>query len=123
MRIGIVGGSIAGCSAAILLLKEGYDVTVFERSNKSLVGRGGGIGTTSELMEQIKNDGLITDDFAFFQINKMPYIGKSEATEPFGRVAWQLPINFQVFQWKELWRQLRNNVPNKYYKGGVEITH
>ena len=46
MKIGIVGGSIAGCSAAILLSKEGYEVTVFERSNKSLVGRGGGIGTT-----------------------------------------------------------------------------
>ncbi len=47
LKIGIVGGSIAGCSAAILLARAGYHITVFERSMGALVGRGGGIGTTS----------------------------------------------------------------------------
>ena len=32
LNIGIVGGSIAGCSAAILLGRQGYNVRVFERS-------------------------------------------------------------------------------------------
>ncbi|MDU8885520.1 NAD(P)-binding protein [Yeosuana sp. MJ-SS3] len=123
MKIGVVGGSIAGCSAAILLLKEGYDVTVFERSNTSLVGRGGGIGTPSELIKQIKQDGLIPDDFSFFQINRMPFIGKNEDYEPYGKIAWEMPMNFHVFQWNELWRKLRNNLPNKYFKGGIKITN
>lgn len=121
MKIGIVGGSIAGCSAAILLIKEGYEVTVFERSNKTLVGRGGGIGTTPTLMEQIKNDGLINDDFAFFQINKMPFVGKTKSSEPFGKTAWAMPINFHVFQWNELWQSLRCNVPDVHYCAGVQI--
>ncbi|WP_242206685.1 FAD binding domain-containing protein [Aestuariivivens insulae] len=121
MTIGIVGGSIAGCSAAILLLKEGHEVTVFERSNKSLVGRGGGIGTTPALMKQIRADGLINGDFALFQINKMPFIGKVKSHEPYGKVAWDMPIHFNVFQWNELWQKLRHNVPNAHYRAGIKI--
>lgn len=121
MKIGIVGGSIAGCSAAILLLKEGHEVTVFERSDRSLVGRGGGIGTTPSLMEQIRNDGLINGHFAHFQINKMPFVGKRKSSEPFGKTAWAMPVNFEVFQWLELWKNLRNNVPNENYHAGMKV--
>lgn len=121
MKIGIVGGSIAGCSAAILLLKAGHDVTVFERSNKTLVGRGGGIGTTPSLMEQIRYDGLIQGNFAHFQINKMPFVGKNEDFEPYGKTAWAMPMNFHVFQWNELWKKLRSNVPNNNYHAGIKI--
>jgi 2-polyprenyl-6-methoxyphenol hydroxylase-like FAD-dependent oxidoreductase len=122
MKIGIVGGSIAGCSAAILLYKEGHDVSVFERSNKTLVGRGGGIGTTPSLLNQIRSDDLIGNDFISFQVNSMPFIGKKEEYEPYGRRAWSMPMNFRVFQWNELWHHLRLRVPDECYHGGVEIT-
>ena len=45
MRVGIIGGSIAGCATAALLHRAGHDVTVFERSESDLVSRGAGIGT------------------------------------------------------------------------------
>jgi 2-polyprenyl-6-methoxyphenol hydroxylase-like FAD-dependent oxidoreductase len=121
MKIGIVGGSIAGCSAAILLMKEGHEVTVFERSNKSLVGRGGGIGTTPSLMDQLRKDGIITGQFAHCQINKMPFVGKSSASEPYGKTAWAMPMNFHVFQWNELWKNLRSNVGDQHYRAGIKI--
>lgn len=120
MKIGIAGRSIAGCSAAVLLLKEGHEVTVFERSNKTLVGRGGGIGTTTSLIEQIRDDGLISNEFAYFQINKMPFVGKNESFEPYGKTACEMPVNFRVFQWNELWQNLRNNVPDRSYLAGVK---
>ncbi|WP_242156979.1 NAD(P)-binding protein [Aestuariivivens sediminis] len=123
MKIGIVGGSIAGCSATILLRKAGHDVTVFERSTKALTGRGGGIGTTPGLMEEIRKEGLIKGDFAYVQINKMPFVGKSSASEPYGRTAWALPINFHVFQWNELWKNLRANVPDDCYQAGIKIVN
>ncbi|WP_215226702.1 FAD binding domain-containing protein [Echinicola shivajiensis] len=122
MKIGIVGGSIAGCSAAILLKKVGHQITVFERSNKPLVSRGGGIGTTPILMEQIRKDGLIQGDFAYFNINRMPFVGKSNTSEPFGKTAGAIPISFHVFQWNELWKNLRANIPNECYKEGTMIT-
>ena len=121
MKVGIVGGSIAGCSAAYLLMNEGHDVTVFERSNKPLVGRGGGIGTTPSLINQIKKDGLLNDDFVYFQIDKMPFVGKTNKSEPYGRTAWEMPINFHVFQWNELWKKLRIQISDKHYHAGLKI--
>ena len=49
-RIGIVGGSIGGCAAAVGLSRQGWDVEVFERSDRELVGRGAGIGTSTPLL-------------------------------------------------------------------------
>jgi 2-polyprenyl-6-methoxyphenol hydroxylase-like FAD-dependent oxidoreductase len=43
MRVGIIGGSIAGCATVALLHRAGHDVTVFERSESELVSRGAGI--------------------------------------------------------------------------------
>ncbi len=43
-RIGIIGGSLGGLSAACLLRDAGHDVTVFERSKSELEERGAGIG-------------------------------------------------------------------------------
>jgi 2-polyprenyl-6-methoxyphenol hydroxylase-like FAD-dependent oxidoreductase len=42
MRVGIIGGSIAGCATAALLHRAGHDVIVFERSESDLVSRGAG---------------------------------------------------------------------------------
>lgn len=121
MKIGIVGGSIAGCSAAILLNKAGHEVTVFERSSKSLVGRGGGIGTTPALLKQLKEDGLIDRDFPSFPIQNMPFVGKHPDLEPFGRKAWAMPMSFEVFHWNALWRSLRARVPEGSYQNGTTV--
>lgn len=121
MKIGIVGGSIAGCTAAILLNKHGHEVQIFERVSEDLVGRGGGIGTTPSLLSQIKKDGLIDNKFRSFAVYNMPFIGRNEESEPFGRRAWTLPIDFRVFQWKELWGQLRRHVPDSAYQRGTQV--
>src|SRR5580698_1923408 len=43
MKVGIIGGSIAGCATAALLHRVGHDVVIFERSESDLVSRGAGI--------------------------------------------------------------------------------
>jgi len=42
-RVSVVGGSIGGLTAALLLRDAGWEVDVFERSAVLLAGRGGGI--------------------------------------------------------------------------------
>ena len=121
MKIGIVGGSLAGCSAAALLINAGHEVTVFERSAKTLTGRGGGIGTTRQVIEEIKGQGLIDPAFSYLTATRQPFIGKHPAHEPYGRTAWSLPFEIQVFHWNELWQQLRKNVPDNCYHSGVEV--
>ena len=55
-RAVVVGGSIAGLNAALLLRNVGWEVDVFERSATLLEGRGGGIvlhpATIRYLVEQ-----------------------------------------------------------------------
>jgi hypothetical protein len=48
-------------------MKKGYDVSVFERSSKALVGRGGGISTILSLIKEITREGMIGDDFTSHQ--------------------------------------------------------
>lgn len=123
MEIGIIGGSIAGCSAAALLARAGHKVDVFERSGSDLVGRGGGIGTLPSVVDALKTDGLLDDSFAQFHIEDMPFIGKTDDGDPYGRVAWSMPMHLSVFQWSELWGQLRTHVPDESYHRSCEAVN
>lgn len=64
---------------------------------------------------------MIKKNFGSFLINKMPFIGKLASAEPYGKVAWAMPMNLEVFHWNELWMQLRSHVPDNCYKSGVKI--
>jgi 2-polyprenyl-6-methoxyphenol hydroxylase-like FAD-dependent oxidoreductase len=61
-RILVVGGSLGGLMAANLLLRAGHDVTVLERSQRSLQGRGAGIVTHKGLREALRAAGVVVDD-------------------------------------------------------------
>ena len=59
MRVGIIGGSIAGCATAALLHRAGHDLIVFERSGSGLVSRGAGIGTLPAVWQDMMARGLV----------------------------------------------------------------
>lgn len=121
LNIGIVGGSLAGCSAAILLQRAGHKVTVFERSTGRLHGRGGGIGTTSAVLNALKNADVIDADFPHFSSSTMPFVGKRDENEKLGHVPWSLPLDLQTFHWSTLWDNLRRRVPDSCYHQGQAI--
>ena len=50
LRIRIVGGSLAGLFAGILLQNAGHDVRLYERSVSGLAGRGAGLVGQSDLL-------------------------------------------------------------------------
>ena len=50
LNVAIVGGSIAGCAAAIALRRAGCAATVYERSRGKLEDRGAGIGMPLALL-------------------------------------------------------------------------
>jgi 2-polyprenyl-6-methoxyphenol hydroxylase-like FAD-dependent oxidoreductase len=50
LRIAIVGGSLAGLFAGIMLQEAGHDVQIYERSKSGLAGRGAGLVGQSDLL-------------------------------------------------------------------------
>jgi 2-polyprenyl-6-methoxyphenol hydroxylase-like FAD-dependent oxidoreductase len=59
MRIGVIGGSIAGCATAALLHRAGHEVIVFERSESDLVSRGAGILAPTAVWQDVMAHGLL----------------------------------------------------------------
>src|SRR3954464_3381087 len=57
MKAIIVGGSLGGLMAALLLRKIGWDVTVYERAVGDLAGRGAGLGVSEELLDVMARAG------------------------------------------------------------------
>jgi 2-polyprenyl-6-methoxyphenol hydroxylase-like FAD-dependent oxidoreductase len=53
-RATVVGGSLTGLAAAILLHKIGWEVDIFERSPQSLSDRGAGIVMQQETLELLR---------------------------------------------------------------------
>ena len=84
LKIGIVGGSIAGCSAAILLGRAGHEVQVFERSTGRLVGRGGGIGTSGPVFEGLVEQDFLDADFPHLSATAMPFVTRTPQQERLG---------------------------------------
>lgn len=58
LRIRIVGGSLAGLFAGILLSREGHDVKVYERSSSGLAGRGAGLVPQQEVFQILREIGV-----------------------------------------------------------------
>lgn len=76
MRVGIVGGSIAGCTAAAVLVRRGHDVTLFERSRGGLRGRGAGIGTPVSTLDSLAARDLVDADMPRFLAAEHPLVGR-----------------------------------------------
>lgn len=121
MRVGIVGGSIAGCTAAAELLRAGHEVTVFERSVGGLVGRGAGIGTPVETVQSLIDRGLVDADMPRFVVPDLPLVGRTTDDHPMGHTALVLPANIALMNWGDLFSQLRRRVPDEHYREGVEV--
>ncbi|MGO8245506.1 FAD binding domain-containing protein [Rhizobium johnstonii] len=54
LRIRIVGGSLAGLFAGIMLQQAGHDVCIYERSKNGLAGRGAGLVGQSDLLRILR---------------------------------------------------------------------
>lgn len=75
LRIRIVGGSLAGLFAGILLARDGHDVKVYERSSSGFAGRGAGLVPQQEVfhilreigVEHLATFGVVSQDRIWFE--------------------------------------------------------
>ena len=117
-RVAIVGGSIAGCAAAIALSRVGAEVTVFERSRGALQDRGFGVGLPGALWERFVEAGYLDSDMPIRRCDERLWIVADGSDR--GRIAWRQPFPMGLNNWGLLWRALRANIPAEVtWRAGV----
>lgn len=122
LRVGVVGGSISGCTVAAELSRAGHEVTVFERSVGALEGRGAGIGTPTPTFERLIERGLISASTPRTTLTKHVLLGADADDTPLGRAPLQLPMELATLHWRDLWRELRARVADASYREGAAVT-
>jgi len=121
LNIAVVGGSISGCLATILLIRSGHEVNVFERSVNDLQGRGGGIATSAAVIGSLKSQDLIGPDFPTVP-HALLRLAVRTAEEPaVGRCAWGPELDMECVHWSGLFQELRSRVPSSQYHLGKEL--
>lgn len=109
MKVGIVGGSVAGLAAAAELAALGLEVSVFERSTADLTDRGAGISLDPAVARQI---GLGRGVEIFGRV----IIGTS------GRELWRRRAAKVVTSWSEVYTALRKRVNGEWIQPGRRVT-
>ncbi|CAM5333819.1 MULTISPECIES: FAD-dependent monooxygenase [Streptomyces] len=117
LRIGVIGGSIAGCAAAVAGRRAGADVTVYERSRADLQERGFGIVIPPPLHAELVGSGYLDAAMPTAPVGTRVWLTR----RPGGRSARELARQSSPVtpcNWGLLWRSLRVSAgPVRYLRG------
>ncbi len=101
----VVGASISGLAVAALLLRAGWQVEVFERSETELRGRGAGIVTHPELVQVMEESGAGTTGLGVMVEERIAF-------DRAGNVVDSWPRHGVVTSWDRLHGAFRRLVPD-----------
>src|SRR5580700_4746807 len=120
MKVGIIGGSIAGCATAALLHRAGHDVIVFERSESDLVSRGAGILMTTAAWQDMMAHGLIDGTVPACRADYSRLVTRASGT---GQQRWlgDFQMSFTLLNWAHLYQGLRRRVPDDLYRSDAAV--
>lgn len=123
-RVGIIGGSIAGCAMAIELSRIGAQVTLFERTGEELKTRGAGIATRRTVLDTLIQRGLVDAAIPFCEGRRRVSVWRTEQESVYGRIALAAPLPFDwvFFNWGYLYRNLRQRVADHVYRTRQPVT-
>lgn len=111
----VIGGSMSGLFAALLLHQAGWEVEVFERTETELTGRGAGIVTHTELNEVLEAIGLNPASNLGMEVAGRKTFDRN------GRVIGEHRCRQIVTSWDRLFRMLRDALPAERYHLGKEL--
>jgi 2-polyprenyl-6-methoxyphenol hydroxylase-like FAD-dependent oxidoreductase len=110
----VIGGSMSGLLAGIMLRRRGWDVEVFERVEKELAGRGAGIVAQAELIARMKVLGLETRDLGVAVTTR-------KILDQAGHVTATLECPQVLTAWERVYRVLRDAFPPERYHRGQSL--
>ena len=104
----VIGGSMSGLLAAIMLQRRGWTVDIFERVESELAGRGAGIVAQTELIARMKALGLETSQLGILTRTR-------KLLDIEGRVILQVECPQVLTAWERVYRVLRDAFPPQHY--------
>ena len=111
----VVGGSISGLFAGILLRRAGWDAEIFERAEGELTGRGAGIVTHAETHALLRAAGL--DPSRNFGVD----IAGRRTLDRDRRLIGEHACRQTLTSWDRVFRMLRAAFPAERYHLGKEL--
>lgn len=100
LEVAVVGGSLGGLTAALVLRDIGCDVHVFERSTAELEARGAGIAVLDETVRYfVDNDALDVEEVC----TATPYV---RYLHPDGNVQFEEHRRYRFSSWNTIYRAL-----------------
>jgi len=112
----VVGGSLGGLFAANLLLRDGWNVHVYEREGLDMASRGAGIVTHPELMQALAQAGAVVDESLGVNIVERIALGQDGARVGSRTVP-------QLFtSWGRMFHALRSVFPDDRYHHSMPVT-
>ncbi|MFP3562793.1 FAD binding domain-containing protein [Paraburkholderia sp. SIMBA_030] len=111
----IVGGSLGGLFAANLLIRNGWDVDIFERVPEELAGRGAGIVTHPELFDAMTAAGIAIDDSIGVKVQSRVTFAQS------GAVLSERELPQTLTAWGKMYHVLRAALPDVHYHAGGTV--
>ncbi|MEU3362114.1 FAD-dependent monooxygenase [Streptomyces albidoflavus] len=120
--VAVVGGSIAGCAAALAASRGGAErITVFERADARLRDRGVGIGVHDARYAELRDAGYMADEMPWAPLNRRVWSVRDGEAEH-GRTIGTQPFPFRAYNWGSLWSELRRRVPETAtYRAGAKV--
>ena len=116
----VVGGSIAGCTAAILLQRLGANVTILEQSS-GRIGQGAGITLPEVVVTQCIENDLFDADIPRLLATSRSFVRKNEQDEVDAQVFWKQSIRVMALNWIDVYQNLRQRVESLNYQTNTEV--
>lgn len=107
----VIGGSMSGLLAGLLLRRAGWDVDIYERVESELSGRGAGIVAQGVLIQTLQNLGLDTRDLGVEITHRRIF-------DASGRLVGEIECPQTLTAWERVFRLLRDAFPAPHYHRG-----
>ena len=115
-RVGVVGGSLGGLTAALVLRDLGSEVDVWERSTAELESRGAGIVVLDETLRYLRERTTIRDDEVTIATSTLRYLDEH------GSIVHERPRPYRYSGWHTIYRALLGRADPARYHLGMEAT-
>jgi 2-polyprenyl-6-methoxyphenol hydroxylase-like FAD-dependent oxidoreductase len=110
----IVGGSMSGLLAGLMLRQRGFDVYIFERVTGELSGRGAGIVAQPNVIEALGRLGIDASDLGV-------EASERQVLDVEGHVVCTLRCPQILTAWERVYRILRDAFPAAHYHRGLGL--